>query len=124
MKALRLILTLVTTSLMFPGIGSCERSQFKHLSEIGTVVENLGKDEEDLGLSRESLESKVLVSLKRDIPKLRISKAANSYIYLQMTCITAIRDFYSCDIQVELNRPVLITEDWSNTIVGTDMAAV
>jgi hypothetical protein len=61
---------------------------FKDMKEIIIVVENLGKEEKDLGLSAEELNAVTLVALKRDLPNLKIKDGeADAMFYVNVRMI-------------------------------------
>lgn len=95
----------------------------KDLQRISIVVESLGTRGRSLGLSISQLESKVLVGLKRNIPRLTISKDAPSYIYVNVNSIsdtTAGGRYlgFSIYVDVQLYRPVAILSNDFQTSIG------
>ncbi|MGB8493723.1 MAG: hypothetical protein WCE53_04920 [Candidatus Acidiferrum sp.] len=59
-------------------------------------------------MSEETLESQTLVGLKSDLPRLKISKDASPYVY----------------VDIKVNRPVKILREWSNSEVTATVATV
>ena len=85
-----------------------DAQDLKELTQASMVVEQLNKTAQDVGLSEETLESQTLAGLKRDLPKLKISKDASPYVY----------------VDIKINRPVKILRDWSNSEVSATVATV
>jgi hypothetical protein len=56
---------------------------------VTVVVEDLDKIEEDIGLSKELLESQAMVALKSDLSKVKFNKAANSVVYVNVLAVAA-----------------------------------
>ncbi len=99
----------------------CEPQETKagpltRLRQTSILVEQLDADAKTLGLSEESLESQMLVGLRRDIPKLAVRESAPPYLYLnlnvarQTTVGGQETGFYAC-VSLEMRRPVTIQED-------------
>ena len=88
----------------------------KRLRRTSILVQQLDADAKTIGLSIKSLESQMLVGLRRDIPKLAIRKSAIPYLYLRVTMvrITTVegREFgFSAFVSLGMVRPVMILED-------------
>jgi hypothetical protein len=95
----------------------------KDLQQVRLIVEDLGKTEEDAGLSKEELESQALVAFRRDLPRLRINKAANSWVYVNILAVHAGSGF-AVNLRIEVNRPVKILQDWSESEIAETTAPV
>ena len=80
-----------------------------------SIMVALNADTKALGFSRKSLESQMLVGLRRDIPRLAIRESARPFLYLivnvgRLTSGTQERGFAAC-VSLEMKRPVTILED-------------
>jgi len=88
----------------------------KRLRQTSIVAATLDADAKTLGLSRKSLESQMLVGLRRDIPKLAVRESAIPTLDLQVTVLRNIlvggqkRGFTVC-VALSMVRPVTILED-------------
>lgn len=99
----------------------CEPQETKvgpltRLRQISILVESLTADAKTLGLSKESLESQMLVGLRRDIPRLAVHESARPYLYLNVTVLRATTmeggEFgFSAYVFLMMLRPVTIEED-------------
>jgi hypothetical protein len=116
---MRLVLFLLLATSISP---VCYGQKFKDLKELGIVVEDLDADATNAGLTRDNLDSQTLVAIKRDIPKLKISETANSYLYIR---VTTIADKTGCAINffISLNRLVNVVGDGGSE-TGPTRAAV
>ncbi len=88
----------------------------KSLRQTRIVVETLNADAKTLGLSIESLESQMLVGLRRDIPRLAVRESALPSLYLQVTVarettVGGRESGFSACVSLEMLRPVTILED-------------
>jgi hypothetical protein len=82
------------------------------LKRIQILVEELSDSSKKMGLTSDSLYNKVLVALKRDIPKLKINRAAQSFIHVQIT--TAELDYnqgFAVTVKVSILRPAKVIGD-------------
>lgn len=98
-------------------------SKFQRLKTVDIVVEDLTTDAVKLGLTREDLESTALVALKSKLPKIAVSKAAVSYVYINVT-LTCSAYVCAANADVSLNRPSTVLEDDKQTKVGLALANV
>jgi len=76
--------------LLLCTIGSGAQAQTPPLLRLKTVdivVEDLSADAGKLGLTKEDFESVALVALKSKLPKVAVSKAAMSYVYINVTLV-------------------------------------
>ena len=99
----------------------CEPQETKlgpltRLRQTSILVEPLNAAAKRIGLSKKSLESQMLVGLRRDIPKLAVRESARPYLYLLLTVvrdtIVGGQEFgFSVFVNLEMNRPVTILED-------------
>jgi hypothetical protein len=96
----------------------------KELTQVSIVVEELGKTEKDIGLSEEALESQTLVGLKRDLPKLKIRKDADSWVYVNVLSTAAGSNGVAVSIELEVKRPVKILSDLSYSEISETSATV
>jgi len=101
-----------------------DAQDLKELTQASIVVEALGQTEKDIGLSEETLESQTWAGLKRDLPKLKISKDASPYIYVKVSAVEAGPDKVAVYVDIKVNRPVKILRDWSNSEVTATVATV
>jgi hypothetical protein len=101
-----------------------DAQDLKELTQASIVVEQLEKTAKDIGLSEETLESQTLVGLKRDLPKLKISKDASPYVYVNVLAVEAGPDRVAVYVNIKVNRPVKILRDWSNSEVTGTVATV
>jgi hypothetical protein len=93
-------------------LGPCSSAQeFKGLNQVRIVIEELNQDAKITGLSRETLESIVLVALKRDLPRLRTDNSARSYVYVNVTVGDPGAGQSIAFVSVELHRPVKVIRD-------------
>ncbi len=101
----------------------------KRLRETSILVEPLNADAKALGLSKKSLESQMLVGLRRDIPRLAIRESALPYLYLNVTVVrertVGGQEFgFSVFVSLEMVRPVTILEDVGDGEVTFALATV
>ncbi len=80
------------------------------------MVEQLNEAAKTVGLSKENLESQLLVGLRRDIPKLAIRESALPNLYLNVNVLrdTTVggRDLgFSACVSLKMVRPVMLRED-------------
>jgi len=101
-----------------------DAQDLKELTQASMVVEQLNKTAQDVGLSEETLESQTLAGLKRDLPKLKISKDASPYVYVNVLAVEAGPDRVAVYVDIKINRPVKILRDWSNSEVTATVATV
>ena len=112
----------------------CEPQETKvgpltRLRQTAILVESLTADGKTIGLSKKSLESQLLVGLRRDIPKLAVRESARPFLYLQVTVsgettvVGRERVFAAC-VSLEMKRPVTILEDVGAGEVTFAMATV
>ncbi len=112
----------------------CEPQETKvgpltRLRQVYIVVEVLSPPAKAVDLSRKSLESQMLVGLRRDIPKLAVRESAIPFLYLQMSVEreTSVggqeRGFVVC-VLLKMKRPVTIQEDMGAGEVTVAMATV
>lgn len=84
-----------------------------HQTYIG--VEPLSAAAKTVGLSRKSLESQMLVGLRRDIPKLAVRESARPALYLVVTVLSTRiggKDVaFAAVVRLQMMRPVTILED-------------
>jgi hypothetical protein len=93
------------------------------------MVETLSPDAKALGLSKKSLESQILVGLRRDIPKLAVAESARPYLWLQVsvwreTTVGGREVGFSAVVNLHMKRPVTILEDVGVGEVTFTMATV
>jgi len=91
-------------------------SPLTRLRQISIVVEDLHADAKTVGLSVKSLESQMLVGLRRDIPKLVIRENTFPYLYLNVSVgqhsgSGGQESGFSAYVMLILLRPVMILED-------------
>ncbi len=101
----------------------------KSLRQTAIVVEPLDADTKTVGLSRKSLESQMLVGLRRDIPGLAVRESARPFLYLSVTVVreTTVGGQelgFSAFVSLEMIRPVWILEDVGVGEVTFGMATV
>jgi hypothetical protein len=99
----------------------CEPQETKvgpltRLRQAYILVELLDAGAKTVGLSRKSLESQILVGLRRNIPKFAVRESAIPFLYLNVNVVREpyvggqeIR--YSVCIVLRMGRPVTILED-------------
>ncbi len=101
----------------------------KSLSQTSILVEDLTADGKTIGLSKKSLESQMLVGLRRDIPRLAVRENAHPYLYLNVNLgrLTTeggqVLGFSAC-VSLQMKRPVWIQEDVGFDEVTFTMATV
>ncbi len=89
----------------------------KRLRQTSILVEPLTPAAKTVGLSRKSLESQLLVGLRRDIPGLAVRESAGPFLYLQVIVLRATTGGgqqeigFSVIVRLEMLRPVMILED-------------
>ncbi len=99
----------------------CEPQEAKvgpltRLRQTRVVAEPLSLDAKAIGLSIKSLESQMLVGLRRDIPKLAVRESGVPFLYLVVTVAGETtargreRAFSAC-VSLSMMRPVTILED-------------
>ncbi len=101
----------------------------KSLRQTAIVVEPLDADTKTVGLSRKSLESQMLVGLRRDIPGLAVRESALPSLYLRVTVsrvtVEGGQEFgFSADVMLGMKRPVTILDDVGVGEVTFAMATV
>ncbi len=99
----------------------CEPQETKvgpltRLRQAYILVELLDADAKTVGLSRKSLESQMLVGLRRDIPKLAVRESARPFLYLNLTAVRiptlgGQEVGFFVFVSLEMVRPVMILED-------------
>ena len=88
----------------------------KSLSQTSILVETLTAEGKTIGLSEKSLESQMLVGLRRDIPRLAVHENARPTLYLNVNLGRLTTDggrelgFSAC-VSLQMMRPVWIQED-------------
>ena len=112
----------------------CEPQETKvgpltRLRQTSIVAETLHEDAKTLGLSIKSLESQVLVGLRRDIPRLTVRESAVPVLYLQVTALQETNvggqeSGFSVSVLLGMLRPVMIREDVGVGEVTFTMATV
>ncbi len=108
----------------------CEPQETKvgpltRLGQNRVVVKTLDADAKALGLSKKSLESQILVGLRRDIPRLAIRESSSPYLYLQVTVVRATYEGggeggFAAFVSLEMKRPVTILGAWTVATVWSD----
>ncbi len=101
----------------------------KGLRQTSILVESLPPDAKALGLSIKSLESQMLVGLRRDIPRLAVRESPRTYLYLQVTVLRATtvggRELgFSAFVSLGMSRPAMLLEDVGFGEVTFAMATV
>ncbi len=98
----------------------------KSLRQTAILIEPLNADAKTLGLSRKTLESQILVGLRRDIPRLAVRESAAPYLYLNVTVVrdTTVGRTFAVSVALLVNRPVTILEDVGVGEVTFAMASV
>jgi len=81
MKVAVLVLTLIGCFAASPCV-KCQ--QFKDVTEIKFVVENLGDEVKSLGFTKQGLADEMGGVLKRELPELKFNKIADSSIYISI----------------------------------------
>ena len=94
-----------------------------------SIVAALKADAKPFDLSGKSLESQMLVALRRDIPKLAISESARPYLFLQVTMarettVGGRETGFSACVSLQMKRPATIQEDVGVGEVTFAMATV
>ncbi len=112
----------------------CEPQETKvgpltRLRQTSILVEPLNADAKTLGLSKKSLESQMLVGLRRDIPRLAVRESARPFLYLNVTVVrertVGGQEFgFSVFVSLEMVRPVTILEDVGVGEVAVAMVTV
>lgn len=92
--------------------GPTKAQNLRGLTGVKILVEELTDESKSLGLTSQSVRDHVLVALKRDIPKLKVSDTLSPYVYVRITSLIfgVNNDFVASNIEVHLKRPVLIGE--------------
>ena len=101
----------------------------KSLRQTTVLAESLGADAKALGLSVKSLESQMLVGLRRDIPRLAVRESAIPYLYLNLnvmrnTTVGGSEAGFSVCVSLEMKRIVMIQDDVGDGEVTLAMAVV
>jgi len=86
------------------------------LRQTSIQVETLNADAKALGLSKKSLESQLLVGLRRDIPRLAIRESVFPRLHLQVavllvTTVGGRETGFSAYVALTMKRPITILED-------------
>jgi hypothetical protein len=112
----------------------CESQETKvapltRLRQTSILIEDLTADGKTIGLSEKSLESQMLVGLRRDIPRLAVRENARPYLYLNVNVgrltIDGGREIgFSACVSLQMVRPVWIQEDVGFDEVTFTMATV
>jgi len=81
---------------------------FKSLSGTRIVVEDFDSYERGIQLDEETLKSQAIVSVKRNIPKMRVEdKSVESYIYMNIRCMPTGTGT-ACDVRISLKRNIMV----------------
>jgi hypothetical protein len=101
----------------------------KSLRQTTVLAESLGADAKALGLSVKSLESQMLVGLRRDIPRLAVRESAIPYLYLNLnvlrnTTVGGTETGFSVCVSLQMKRIVMIQDDVADGEVTLAMAVV
>ncbi len=88
----------------------------KSLRQTAIVVEPLDADTKTVGLSKKSLESHMLVGLRRDIPGLAVRESVRTALYLEVavvreTTVGGSERGFAAFVSLRMMRPVTIQED-------------
>ena len=99
------------------------------LRQTSIVVESLDADAKTLGFSIKSLESQMLVGLRRDIPKLAVRESALPTLYVKVLALSEIyaagqKSGFCVFVSLRMVRPVTILEDVGFGEVTFDLAKV
>ncbi len=99
------------------------------LRQTSILVAPLHVDAKAVGLSINSLESQMLVGLRRNIPRLAVRESARPYLYLVVTVagettVGGRERAFSAFVSLEMVRPVTILEDVGVGKVTFKMATV
>jgi hypothetical protein len=79
--SLRRYLILLLFVAVAASISCAQQSKrLKDLKQINIVIEDLGQEGQDFGLSKEGLNAVTLVALKPDLPNLRVGKLAPCFM--------------------------------------------
>ena len=86
------------------------------LRQTSILVGTLRPDAKTVGLSKKSLESQMLVGLRRDIPKLAVREIALPTLYLDVGVVRTTTEggresSFSACLNLRMMRPVTIQED-------------
>jgi hypothetical protein len=85
-----------------------ERSSLKYVDELFVVVENLGQDLKEIGLTEEQL--KVDMELKLRLAKIQVSADAMSYLYLKVNGVRWSDMGLACSISLQFHQRVVIVD--------------
>lgn len=88
----------------------------KGLHRVSIVIENIGKEGQDIHLDKQDLQSQTLVALRRDIPTLKINSESTPYVYVN---IVGVKSGGGCAffVHVGISRPALILDDDENVVL-------
>lgn len=79
---------LLAFMFMFPVQSSAQTFKLQNLAAlraVHVVVEDIGQDGKDLGITEEDLKAHLIVLLRNKVPKLSVKASAWEYIYLNVT---------------------------------------
>ena len=81
------------------------------LNAVHVVIEDVEKAGTDIGLFPEALQFQILVGLKRDLPRLKITPRSLSMVYLSLTVVGDPNTGVSVYVTTQLKRPAQIVRD-------------
>jgi hypothetical protein len=89
----------------------------KGLHRVSIVIENIGKEGQDIHLDKQDLQSQTLVALRRDIPTLKINSESTPYVYVNIVGARSSGGGYAFFVHVGVCRPALILDDDANVVM-------
>jgi hypothetical protein len=106
-RGMKVRFLLISFLLLVPCSRAQTRQPLKGLQQVEIAVEEIGKLETDIGLTKEVLESQALVALRRDIPALKISRGSMPFLYVNVLAAEAGYGV-AVHVSVALSRPARI----------------
>jgi hypothetical protein len=95
---------------------------FAKLSVLEILIEGMSRDETSLGISRDDIEQRITIDLRRDLPRVKIAKHAAAGIYVRVTCLDI--HVAVCSYEVQMNRWGTVLSDFGGEPIDTGTVTV
>jgi hypothetical protein len=103
-------------------LDAAEEDGLRALTRVHIIIEDLSVQAKEIGITEENLETQTLVAIKRDIPKMVVTKEALTAVYVRVNGYLLEHGGCVVSLVVEVMRPITILgEDGSplHSSVGT-----
>ncbi len=95
------------------------RQKLGNLVELQILVEEVGPEGRNIGLTREMLYNELLVLLRSKLPRLKIVEGKfGDYLYLNLNVLTHTGGAITGNVLLEMNREVSVLATGAQTKVG------